>query len=51
VANSTFLFGDPGDTAVTGDWDGTGTDTPGIVRSRRFYLRNSNSSGPADELM
>jgi hypothetical protein len=51
VADISFIFGDPGDQAVIGDWDGTGTQTPGIVRNRRFYLRNSNSSGVADQVI
>ena len=33
---------------VTGDWDGDGDVTPGVVRGGTWYLRNSNSSGPAD---
>jgi hypothetical protein len=31
---------------LTGDWDGNGTFTPGIIRGNRWYLRNSNSAGP-----
>jgi hypothetical protein len=30
-----------------GDWDGNGTDTPGIRRGNVFHLRNSNTSGVA----
>ena len=33
---------------VTGDWNGDGIDTPGVVRGGTWYLRNSNSPGPAD---
>jgi hypothetical protein len=38
--------------AVAGDWDGSGTDTPGVIRNfgdgtLTWLLRNSNSSGPA----
>jgi hypothetical protein len=33
---------------VTGDWDGNGTVTPGIVRGNTWYLRNSNTSGTAN---
>ncbi len=36
------------DRPVTGDWDGNGTLTPGIVRGNTWYLRNSNSAGPPD---
>lgn len=36
------------DRPVAGDWNGDGTDTTGFYRGGDFYLRNSNSSGPAD---
>jgi hypothetical protein len=36
------------DRPIAGDWDGNGTVTPGVVRGNTWYLRNSNSSGPAD---
>jgi peptidoglycan/xylan/chitin deacetylase (PgdA/CDA1 family) len=42
------LLGGAADRQVTGDWDGNGTVTPGIVRGSVWYLRNSNTSGPAD---
>jgi peptidoglycan/xylan/chitin deacetylase (PgdA/CDA1 family) len=42
------LLGRVADRPVTGDWDGDGRATPGIVRGGTWYLRNSNSSGPAD---
>jgi len=35
-------------TAVMGDWDGNGTDTPGVFRNGVWYLRNTNGPGPAD---
>ena len=35
-----FAFGDPGDLPLMCDWDGNGTDTPGVFRRGRFYLRN-----------
>jgi hypothetical protein len=44
--------------AVPGDWDGNGTDTPGVLRNvpptavegglKQWLLRNDNSAGPAD---
>jgi SpoIID/LytB domain protein len=42
-------YGTTGDVAVTGDWDGDGDDTLGVFRpsNRTFYLRNSNTPGPA----
>jgi hypothetical protein len=35
---------------VAGDYDNNGTDTVGVyvAASAAFFLRNSNSSGPAD---
>jgi peptidoglycan/xylan/chitin deacetylase (PgdA/CDA1 family) len=35
-------------TPISGDWDGNGTVTPGVVVGNTWYLRNSNSAGPAD---
>jgi peptidoglycan/xylan/chitin deacetylase (PgdA/CDA1 family) len=42
------LYGRTADRPVVGDWDGDGIDTPGVVRGATWYLRNSNTSGPAD---
>ncbi len=56
-ATISFTYGSPTDTIhVMGDWNGDGTKTPGIVRIQGdladsqyvWYLRNSNSAGPAD---
>jgi hypothetical protein len=56
VATSTFRYGTGGDIPVMGDWDGDGHDTVGVVRATpgtggvvryTWYLRNSNTSGPA----
>ena len=52
-ATTTFAFGSTSDVQhVTGDWDGNGTRTPGIVRQVGdnwvWYLRNSNSAGATD---
>jgi hypothetical protein len=33
------------DRPVSGDWDGNGTTTPGVVRGNRWYLRDENSTG------
>jgi hypothetical protein len=33
---------------LVGDWDGNGTDTPGLVSGKWFQLRNSSSPGSAD---
>jgi hypothetical protein len=44
-ADVVFHFGEGGDTAVMGDWDGDGVDTPGLFRDGRWYLRNTNTTG------
>ena len=53
-ANIAFIYGRTG-FPVVGDWDGNGTDTPGVVRdngldpgNQLWFLRNSNTAGPAD---
>lgn len=55
-ATSTFRYGQQGDIPVTGDWDGNGTDTVGVVRitevvggdlAYTWFLRNTNSAGSA----
>jgi hypothetical protein len=45
-----FYYGNPGDMPFAGDWDGTGTATPGLYRQRDgfAYLRQSNTQGTAD---
>jgi hypothetical protein len=45
-----FYFGDPGDHPIVGDWNCSGTDTPGLYRRSDgyVYLRNSNTQGIAD---
>ncbi|HEX5591795.1 MAG TPA: S1 family peptidase [Solirubrobacterales bacterium] len=44
-----FWFGLPGETRVSGDWDGNGTDTPGAYNPSTgvWKLRNSTTTGPA----
>ena len=45
----TVRFGNAGFTqAFCGDWDGNGTDTPGLFANGTWYLRNKPGSGPAD---
>jgi peptidoglycan/xylan/chitin deacetylase (PgdA/CDA1 family) len=34
------------DRAVTGDWNGNGTTTPGVVRGNHWFLRDGNATGP-----
>jgi hypothetical protein len=45
-----FLYGNPGDLPIAGDWDGDGVATPGLYRQSDgfFYSRNSNTTGVAD---
>ncbi len=43
-----FAYGTPSDVVVIGDWNADGVDTPGVRRGKVYYLRNSNSGGPAD---
>jgi peptidoglycan/xylan/chitin deacetylase (PgdA/CDA1 family) len=45
------LNGRVADRYVSGDWDGNGTTTPGVVRGNTWYLRNSNSAGAADVVL
>jgi hypothetical protein len=49
-AVTTFIFGNPGDRPIVGDWDGTGDETPGLFRDTDgfFYGRNTNDTGIAD---
>ncbi|MFO7699750.1 MAG: peptidoglycan recognition family protein [Acidimicrobiia bacterium] len=47
---TSFVFGDPGDIPMVGDWDCDGMDTPGMYRQSDgfVYLRNSSTQGIAD---
>ncbi len=49
-ADFDFLFGNPGDKPVVGDWDGDGADEVGLHRESTgfFYYRNSLATGMAD---
>ncbi|HEV2870523.1 MAG TPA: peptidoglycan recognition protein [Actinomycetota bacterium] len=44
-----FWYGRHGDRLVVGDWDGNGTWTPAAVRAGVWSMRNSNSTGAAEE--
>ena len=50
VTSNDFYYGNPGDVAFMGDWNGDGTATPGLYRQSDgfVYLRNSNTQGVAD---
>jgi hypothetical protein len=44
-----FWYGGHGDRLVVGDWDANGTWTPAAVRAGVWSIRNSNSTGAAEE--
>jgi hypothetical protein len=44
-----FWYGRHGDRLVVGDWDANGTWPPAAVRAGVWSIRNTNSSGPAEE--
>jgi hypothetical protein len=48
--HGTLSYGVPTDRLVIGDWDGDGTDTVGVFRPSEttVYLRNTNTTGPAE---
>ena len=46
-----FWYGRHGDRLVVGEWDANGTWTPAAVRAGVWSMRNSNSSGPAEEIV
>jgi hypothetical protein len=50
AADYSFLFGNPGDKPVVGDWDGDGIDEIGLHRETTglFYYRNTLTTGVAD---
>ena len=52
IADSRFMFGNPGDRAFAGDFDGDGVDTIGLRRDAlgAAFLARANTSGRADTL-
>jgi hypothetical protein len=50
TADFSFVFGNPGDKPVVGDWDGDGIDEIGLHRESAglFYWRNALNAGAAD---
>jgi SpoIID/LytB domain protein len=48
IGSTSFSFGTAGDLPITGDWNGDGTDTVGVWRSGKVYLRNTKGGGPAE---
>jgi len=47
VAEFSFVYGNPGDIGVMGDWDGNGTDTPGVIRGDTWWLSNDFNANVA----
>lgn len=46
AAEITVTYGSSSDFPVVGDWDGNGTQTPGVVRGNKWFLNNAfDSSG------
>ncbi|MBW3093177.1 glycoside hydrolase family 25 protein [Bifidobacterium sp. 82T10] len=48
TADFSFSYGDQGDLALAGDWDGDGKDSVAVRRSNEYLVRNSLSSGKPD---
>ena len=50
AADFSFMFGNPGDKPIAGDWDGDGIDEMGLHRESTglFYWRNTLDTGVAD---
>ncbi len=48
AADHQFVFGDPGDLFVAGDWDGDGRETPALLRGCTFFGKNTSTAGVAD---
>ncbi|MBW3557384.1 MAG: hypothetical protein KY454_10675, partial [Actinobacteria bacterium] len=48
VTTCCTIYGNAGYQPVVGDWNGDGTDTPGVVSGNTWFLRNSNTTGTAD---
>jgi hypothetical protein len=46
---TSFRFGRATDKPILCDWDGDGDRTPGVFRDGRWYIRNSNTGGPAQK--
>lgn len=46
----TFSYGRAYDRPVVGDWNGDGSDTPGVVRSNTWYLTNQVLTGGLADL-
>jgi len=47
AATGLVSYGDPGDIAMQCDWDGNGTDSPGVFRRGTWYLSNDGVQAQA----
>ncbi|KGM01188.1 hypothetical protein Q760_03040 [Cellulomonas cellasea DSM 20118] len=45
-----FLYGNPGDTVVVGDWNGDGVDTIGVRRGATWYLNDQNDASAPERI-
>ena len=50
VADNDFVFGDPSDILLAGDWNGNGMDTVAVYRpgNATVYMKLTNATGSAD---
>jgi lactocepin len=50
IADLDFIYGNPQDRIVAGDWSNDGTDTPALFRpsNSTHYFRFTNTTGIAD---
>ncbi len=51
AAERSFLFGDPGEVVLAGDFDGDGIDTVALRRGSQVLIRNALAAGPADAVV
>ncbi|HVT99555.1 MAG TPA: VCBS repeat-containing protein [Acidobacteriaceae bacterium] len=47
-AAKTFVYGNPNDTPLVGDWNGDGVETQGVWRQGQWLLSNTLGNGTAD---
>ncbi|MGZ8785419.1 MAG: hypothetical protein ACXW1Y_07650, partial [Acidimicrobiia bacterium] len=53
VADRDFIYGNPGDVLVAGDWEGDGVDTVAVYRPSdgNWYIKGANTQGVADHVV
>jgi hypothetical protein len=47
-APTTFVYGNPNDTPLVGDWNGDGRESQGVWRQGQWFLANTLGQGTAD---